>query len=128
MVMLVNAKCFPISTTLSLCLQRSYDVCRSMCSYYDGTTSIRFYYVVTRYLTRRLTATLLLRNCEHVQNLTTSLLEGLTTLLPSSSSFIPRSSGSHYARSHFFRERSKDVVETFPGVPGVDDIVSGTKD
>ena len=37
-----------------------------------------------------------------------------TTLIP----FLPRSSGSHFALA-FLRERSKDVVGTWPGVTGV---------
>ena len=60
---------------------------------------------------------------EHVQNLTTALpflqtslrsYHASTTLIP----FLPRSSGSHYALV-LFRERSKDLVETWPGVTGV---------
>ena len=61
-------------------------------------------YVVTRSLTRPLTATLLLciYSFEHVQSLTTSLpflhsllrpYHAFNTLIP----FLPRSSGSHYA-------------------------------
>ena len=62
-------------------------------------------------------------NFEHVQNLTTSLpflqislrsCHASTTLIP----FLPRSSGSHYALT-LFRERSKEIAETWPSVTGV---------
>ena len=58
-------------------------------------------------------------NFEHVQNLTTSLqtllrsYHAFTTLIL----FLPHLSSSHYALD-FLRERSKDVVGTWPGVTG----------
>ena len=118
----MNAKWYPVPTTLSPCLPRSYDV---------GTTSmpflLRWYYVNPVLTTLSLGPyhalwRLFFEFVQHVQNLTTFLpfLKTLllsyyasTTLTP----FLPRSSGSHYALA-FLRERSKDVVGTWPGMTG----------
>ena len=123
--MLMNTKKYAVLITLSSCLPRSFDV---------GTTSmpflLRWYYVNPVLTTLSLGphyALWPLRsyyvNFEHVQNLTTSLpflqtllrsYQASTTLIP----FLLRSAGSHYALA-LLRERSKDVVETWPGVTGV---------
>ena len=125
MIMVMNAKWYPVPTTLYPCLPRSNDF---------GTTSmlflLRWYYVnpvLTMLSQGPYHALRWLRsyyvNFEHVQNLTTSLpfLQTLlrsyhasTTLIP----FLPCSSGSHYAVA-FLRERSMDVVGTWSDVTGV---------
>ena len=126
-IMLMNAKWYPVPTTLSQCLPRSYDA---------GTTSmqclLRWYYVNPVLTTLSLGphhALWRLRsyyvNFEHVQNLTTSSLPFLQTLLRSYYAsttlipFLPRSSGGSQYALALFRERSKDLLETWPGVTGV---------
>ena len=76
--MLVNAKWYPVPTTPSPFLPRSYDV---------GTTSmpflLRWYYVVSRSIPRPLTATLVLRKftCSKFDHVL-AVHADLTTLLP----------------------------------------------
>ena len=125
MIMLTNAKWYPVPTTLSPCLPRSYDV---------GTMSMPF--LLRWHYVNLVLSTLPLGpyhafwwllsyyvNFEYVQNWTMSspFLQTLlrsyhasTTLIP----FLPHSSGSHYTLA-FLRERSKDIAGTWPGVMGV---------
>ena len=119
MIMLMNAKWYPVPTTPFPCLPRSYDV---------GTTSMPFLlcwhnanpvlttYVVTRSLPRSLAATLTLRKlltcskCDHAL----AVLSDLTTLLPRVfyAHLVPTTLIRFILRSRLFRERSKDVIET----------------